>query len=126
MQRRARGALIAFLIGMAACIHQRTSDAVAAYARSRGAIWLPDTGAFPVGAREARDSVDQRIRHWSESPRDYYIVLEDKDSVIVFNVIHRNAFTAEGRRTLGNPGGVSGEATFDRRQHRVTDWGLWQ
>ena len=126
MRHRAHGALIVLLIGAIACVHQRTNEAVAAAARLRGAIWLPDTGAFPIAAREARDSVDQGVLHSHENPRDYYVVLEDKDSVFVFNVIHRNAFTPAGRGAIGNPGGVSGEVTFDRRRHRITDWGLWQ
>ena len=121
MRLRARRALFFTLIGVAACVYQRTNDAVATEARARGAIWLPDSGAFPIAAREARDSVDQDVRSSNENPRDYYVVLEDKDSAFVFHVIHRNAFTAEGYRTLGNPGGISGSITFDRRQHRITE-----
>jgi hypothetical protein len=126
MRRRVSSAALVFLVVSGACVHRKASDDVAVEARSHGAIWLPDSGAFPIPAREARDSVELRIRNANESPSDYYVVLQDKDSVFVFNVIHRNAFTPAGRLAIGNPGGVSGEITFDRRLHRVTQWGLWQ
>ncbi|MGC4090657.1 MAG: hypothetical protein QM756_22845 [Polyangiaceae bacterium] len=91
-----------------------------------GAVPLMELKGATPKERQGVEGARVELRRVLEDPTQFFAVVQATDDLVLIELWHRSAFSAEHCAEVGNPGGKCRTLGYDPRKGRVTSTKFWQ